>query len=185
MNIKTTLSLADFAQMESMEKEYYGPEFITDYNEAFDWYTRFSFTTMAIEDQGRIVGFLDLFPITQETFDLISQGIFNDKNLTAYNIMDIRKTDLAQVNLFLSCIVIDRAYRKTDALKILLRCYVDYYNAFISRGILIDEIITDNVTHEGERFSKKIGFRKIRSTNHNSVVYGQKYAEFSRTITEL
>jgi len=171
--------------MESMEKEYYSPEFIADYNEAFDWYNRFSFTTMAIEDQGRIVGFLDLFPITRKTFDLISQGTFNDKNLTAENILDIRKTDLAPVNLFLSCIVIDKAYRKTEALKILLKAYVDYYNACISRGIIIDQIITDNVTLEGERFSAKIGFRKILDTNHSSVVYCQSYNEFSLKVTGL
>jgi len=185
MQIKRALTIEDFKQMEAMEKEYYSSDFIADYHDAFDWYHALSFTTMAIEDQGKIIGFVDLFPVTATIFELIKGGNFNDKNLKTHDIIDLHIAKTGRYNLFLSCVVIDRSYRGTQALKILLEAYVDFYHGYASQGIDFDEIITDNVTHEGERFSERLGFKMLLESDHETVVYCQKYRDFSEAVNRL
>ena len=185
MQIRRTLTIEDFKQMEAMEKEYYSTDFIADYHDAYDWYNVLSFTTMAIEDQGKIIGFMDLFPVTAPIFGLIKRGVFNDKNLKTHDIIDLHKAKTGCFNLFLSCVVIDRNYRGTQALKILLESYVDFYNGYASQGIEFDEIITDNVTHEGERFSERLGFKMLLESDHKTVVYCQKYRDFIEAVNRL
>ncbi len=185
MNIKSDLTLDDFLKMAAIEKKYYSADYIADYREAFDWYSKFSFTTKAVEDQGEIVGFLDLFPISKEIFKLLEQGRFNDKNLTTGDIIDIQSLDSGKINLFLCCVVIEKNYRKTDALKMLLNAYADFYKSFQDLGISIDWIITDNVTPEGERFSQKLGFKKLMESDHKTVVYRQKFKEFLKAVEAL
>ena len=185
MKIKKKLTIADFMEMEAMEKQYYSSDYIADYKDAYDWYAKLNFTSMAIFDQGKIIGFLDLFPVKEPIFDLLKKGMFNDKNLKTEDIVDIRKIKGGRYNLFLCCIVIDKAYRSTNALKILLKTYVDYYQSFFTQGISFDEVITDNVTVEGERFSEKLGFKKLLKSDHGSVVYCHKFKDLCEVVKNL
>lgn len=194
MEIKDKLNIADFKEMQAMEKQYYNSDYIADYKDAFDWYENFSFTTMAIEDQGKIIGFLDLFPVKESIFYSLKKGMYNDKNLKTEDIvdigkikdmMDIKKIKDVQYDLFLCCIVIDKAYRKTDAVKLLLKTYMNFYQSFSTQGISFDEVITDNVTIEGERFSEKLGFKKLLKSDHGSVVYGHKFKDLCEIVNNL
>jgi hypothetical protein len=48
-----------------------------------------------------------------------------------------------------------------------------------------DEIITNNVTHEGERFSERMGFKMLLESDHKTVVYCQKYKDFIKAVNRL
>lgn len=185
MKIKKKLTIADFMEMEAMEKQYYNSDYIADYKNAFDWYEKFSFTSMAIFDEGKIIGFLDLFPVKEPIVDLLKKGMYNDKNLKTEDIVDIRKIKEGQFNLFLCCIVIDKAYRKSDASKLLLKTYMNFYQSFLTQGISFDEVITDNVTVEGERFSEKLGFKKLLKSDHGSVIYCHKFNDLCEVVKNL
>jgi len=171
MHIKKNLTEQDFIEMEALEKRYYSEEYIADYHDAHDWYTDLPFTTVAAEDQGKIIGFLELFPVSDKVFALLKEGAFNDKYLEKSEIIDVSRPVGSPVNLFFSCIVIDEAYRKTDTLKMMLKYYAAFYSSLAADGLDIENVIIDNVTEDGERFSGRMGFERLTESDHGTVVY--------------
>lgn len=172
IKILNEMNYEHFKIMMLLEKEYYSEEFITPVDEAYNWYKKFPNTTVAATDGERIVGFVNLFPIKKEIFELILVGKFNDQNLTLNHIESFNSE---RFNMFLSCIVVKKEYRKMGLAKKLLQSAVMQYESISDR---CDWIIVDNVTEEGERFSEKYGFSFVCHSTHNSKVYIQPYKDF-------
>lgn len=188
MKIKENLTLADFKKMKVLESKFYEDEFITPYEEVYDWYSKFDFSIRIVEDKGQVVGFLNLFPINDDIFNLLKKGEFNDKYLKTSHIVNIENLNSSKhqsgINLFLSCILIDADYRKTNALKLLLEEYSKYYSE-VEEKITVNNVITDNVTESGARFSKRLGFDKIVDSNHESEVFMIDFQKFKENIAAL
>lgn len=181
MEIKQKLTLEDFKTMKKLEEKYYDDEFITPYEEVYEWYNTYDYSIRAVEEDGEVIGFLNLFPIKDEIFNLLKQGKFNDKYLEKDHIVDIYNKDKNEINLFLSCILIDDKYRKTNALQLLLEEYVKYYSE-LEKSVVIKYVITDNVTESGARFSERLGFTKIIDSNHDSKVYATTFNDLKMNI---
>lgn len=188
MKIKKNLTLEDFKKMKVLESKFYEDEFITPYEEVYDWYSKFEYSIRIVEDKGQVVGFLNLFPIKDEIFNLLKSGEFNDKYLKTDHIVDLKNLDLNKcqngINLFLSCILIDADYRKTNALKLLLEEYAKYYSK-VEERVTINNVITDNVTESGARFSRRLGFNKVTDSNHESEVFMINFQKLKENIAEL
>ena len=184
MIFKDNLTLEDFKKMSDLESKYYDESHITPYEEAYRCYLSFPWSNKALWDNDILIGFLDLYPIKNDLFNQIKAGVFNDKNAGLDDVLDIFNNCDEKINMFLSCIVIDKEYRKTGALKKLLKEQIDFYK---DQGVFfnVSSIITDNVTKQGEGFSKRIGLTKVIETDHNSVVYIGDYMEFVKRIEEL
>lgn len=176
IKIKEHLTIDDFKVMMQLEKMYYNEEFIAPYNEAFKWYQTYPYTVMVVEDAGQIIGFMNLFPIKNAVVSKIKQGTFNDKYLTTNDIVNIYLPNVSCSSLFLSCVVIHENYRKSSALQLLLKTYATFYSEF--EGMRFEDVITDNVTSEGESFSNKLRFKKVCETDHNSVIYEGSFSDF-------
>lgn len=181
MKIKEKLELQDFKNMKKLEKKYYDDEFITPYEETYEWYNTYDYSIRAVEDDGEVIGFINLFPIKDEIFNLLKQGDFNDKYLETKHVVDIYNEEETEINLFLSCVLIDDKYRKTNALQLLLEEYVKYYSKLEER-VKINYVITDNVTESGARFSERLGFSKVIDSSHNSKVYMTTFNYFKTNI---
>lgn len=185
MNFRENLTLDDFKDMHHLEAKYYDESHITPYQEAYRWYLAFPWSNAALYEQGKLVGFLDLFPVDEDLYFKIAEGEFSDADLKAEDMIDIGTPQKGVLHMFLCCIVIDEAYRKTDALKLLLQKQVDFYKPFIENGLQIEKIITDNVTQAGDRFSTRLGFSKHRESTHGSTINVGDYADFTRRIEGL
>lgn len=180
MQIKLKKNLQDFIQMEKLELKYYSEEHVTPHKEAYEWYKAFPKTDVALEENGKIVAFMDLIPIKDEVFNTIKKGRFNDKYLTTEDMVDLDQLKLGEtVNLLLSCVVVDEAFRKSNAIKIMIREHLKNFEGYINKGVIFDSIITSNVTKQGERFSSGMGFNRIGSSGHNSVLYISKFEKFA------
>lgn len=177
MKIKKNLIIEDFIHMEELEKMYYDEEFIAPYEEAYEWYKSKEYSVIVVEDNHKIVGFMNIFPIKKWVFNELKKGTFNDKYLTPNEIIDFNTCEGGIYNLFLSCVVIHSDYRKSEALNMILKAYAQYYSD-IRKDIELQYIITDNVTKEGERFSERLGFSKVIDSEHESVVYMGKVGDF-------
>lgn len=179
MRIKKNFVMQDFIDMYNLEKRFYSEERITPPDETFQWYQRYPNFSTVVEDKGKIIGFFDLFPIKDTMFQQLKEGVFNDSELGVDSIEDIQTMKAGEkVNMYLCCVVVDENYRKTDALKIMMKAQIEYYKQFTDRGIEIEFIITDNVTSSGENFSRRMGFTKLTDTIFHSVIYMQKYSDF-------
>ena len=193
LRLLSNLTLADFEQMAALEARCYGSEFIAPAEEAHAWYQRFPYTTVALGVDagshegcapGRIIaGFVNLFPVIDEVYTALRAGQFNDAELTVGQIADIaavRPADepagaAAPLHMFLSCIALEPQYRGKGLARRLLVAATNQYRGVESQ---IDAIVTDNVTPEGVRFSRRYGFELVGPSNHGSQVFAQPYARF-------
>lgn len=184
MKLKKSLTLEDFKRMKKLEEKYYDQEFITPYEEAYKWYKKYSYSIRAIEVDDKVIGFINMFPINDRVYRLLKQGQFNDKYLEIEDLINLETYEEKELNLFLSCILIDEKYRKTEALTLILNEYSNTYKE-VNKKFKIKKVITDNVTDGGSNFSKRLGFEKVIDSNHDSIVYETAFEDFIKNIEVL
>lgn len=186
MNIKKIKTLNDFIYMEQLELKYYSEEHVTPHQEAYLWHLSNPNTGFVLEDDGRIAAFSDILPVKPDIFGQIVRGTLNDKYLTTEDMVSMEALRAGDsVNLLLSCILVDDDYRGTDALKLLLNAHLDYYRQYRDKGIYIDSVATSNVTKAGERFSDRMGFKRIGKSEHHTVLYQTSFADFDRQVRNM
>lgn len=206
LRVLGALDMGRFEEMERLEAGCYGPEFIAPAAEAYAWYLRLPDSTVALADgAGAVVGFVNMFPVTDGVYRALRAGTFNDADLKASDVVDVSglaagpgpKSEGAPtsgpqpgsegvptsgpLHMFLSCIVVERAHRGGEVARALLREAVARYERIEG---LVDEIVTDNVTPEGVRFSRRWGFAPVCASDHASQVFAQPYAVFVRRVRE-
>ena len=179
--MEKTLGREHVLQMERLEQTFYGAEYITPAEESYACYIRYPYSTVAASDGGRIVGFLNLFPVREDVFRGILRGTYNDSGLTAADIVDLDRDGDEPLHMFLSCIAVEAAYRRRGLTDALLLAAVEQYAPAERR---CDLLVTDNVTEAGGRFSKRLGLRFVTKTDHASAVYAGRYADFARRVRE-
>lgn len=188
---------ADFEQMEALEARCYDPCFITPAAEAYAWYLRCPESTVALACAGRVVGLANLMPVDDEVFAALRAGTFNDAEMTADQMLTPAEvlaragerpagggqpacTDQpARAHMFLSCIAVDEAWRGRGLARVLLREAAERYRPIEH---LVDAIVTDNVTPDGERLSRRLGFAHVCASDHGSQVYARDYQGFVRLL---
>ena len=191
LEVLDDLTLDDFEAMARLEARYYGEDYITPAAEAFAWYRRFPDTTVAVGDRrGRIAGFVNLFPVRDGVYAALRAGTFNDRDLTVDDMVVPGEGGRAPaadpapraLHMFLSCIVVDEAYRHGGAVShALLREAVRRYGLVEGRA---DAVLVDTVTSEGARFARRWGFAPVCASDHGSQVFEQPYADFARRVRE-
>ena len=179
ISILKTLTHEHFEQMMDLEKQYYSEEYITPAEEAFRWYQHYPFTIVAAGNEKEIAGFVNLFPVTEEVFESLKAGKFNDHNLTFKDIVDFHVHSPQSINMFLSCIVVKEEYRKQGLPLRLLQAAILPYKEVLDR---CQWIITDNVTKKGEAFSEKYGLSFHCHSNHGSKIYLGKFRDFVNAV---
>lgn len=186
MRIKEQKTQDDFRYMEQLELKYYSEEHVTPWEEAYRWHLANPKTGFVLEDGGRIAGFSDILPLDRALTDQILQGTYDDKYLTAEDLISMEELQPGtRVDLLLSCIVIDDDYRQTDALKILLNAHLDYYRQFSEKGIFIHRVVTSNVTKAGEGFSERMGFMRVGTSAHHTAIYRTTFEEFDHQVRNI
>ena len=164
------LNMQHFHEMEALELQFYDAEFIAPAEETWRWYEQHPHSTIAAEADGRLVGFVNLFPVKPEVYRAILSGEFNDHFM---EVSDLAPLDASPLHMFLSCVVVHRDYRHQGIIRLLLRAAVQSYAGKPCAGI-----VTDNVTEDGCRFSERFGFRFLRESDHQSRIYEQSWQEF-------
>lgn len=183
MRIKQTLTLNDFHSMFELEKLYYDEEHITPAEQSYLWYKMRPHSIMAVEDDNQIIAFMCLFPIPDDIVTAIELGIYNDASMTYEDIMCESDLHVGQpYTLFLSCIVIHKQYRKSNAKFLLLNAYKNYYESLSDKGIRFDSVISDNITEAGLKFSRRMGLSPLTQSDHDSTIVKGTYQEFISKI---
>lgn len=183
---KSPRTFEECVALSKLESRYYDSSHITPPEESFEIAKRFPWSEAVLlddENEDRVIGFLDLFPVSHAFSDRLKSGSYNDCALTPEDLLDPETTPPGAYPLFLCCIVIDDAYRGQGALSLLFQHQLLVLHAFTSRGITFSEVITDNVTELGERFSLRLGFQKVCDTQFGSKIYAGSYESLERVVT--
>ena len=92
IHIIPQLTRQHFLEMEALELRFYGEEFITPPEEAWHWYTRHPHSAVAAEMNGRLAGFVNLFPVQPEVYQALREGRFNDHFMVLDDVADMTVT---------------------------------------------------------------------------------------------
>ena len=164
------LTLQHFHEMEALELQFYDAEFITPAVESWRWYKLYPHSTVAAEVDGKLAGFVNLFPVQPEVYRELRAGRFNDHFMELEHVAPLSQQPL---HMFLSCILVGRQFRKMGLTRQLLQAAVQPYAALPCVGV-----VTDNVTEDGCRFSERYGFTHLCHSEHGSEVYEQSWPDF-------
>ena len=164
------LTLQHFRDMEALELQFYAAEFITPAEESWSWYDLHPHSTVAAEVDGKLAGFVNLFPVQPAIYEALRAGQFNDHFMELEHVAPITQQPL---HMFLSCILVDRQFRKRGLTRQLLQAALRPYAALPCVGV-----VTDNVTAEGCAFSERYGFTRLRASDHDSWIYEQNWESF-------
>lgn len=175
-NIIPQLTLQHFLDMEQLELQYYDAEFITPAEEAWQWYRIYPNTTVAAEVNGRLAGFVNLFPVQKAVYKALQEGRYNDHYMKQE---DVASPADSPLHMFLSCVLVDENFRGRGILRQLLQAAVQQYGEADCVGV-----ITDNVTADGCRFSERFGFTRRCRSDHQSWVYEHSWQEFRKSVNE-
>lgn len=176
---KTVLSVSpeeftydDIFESYQIEQLVLPPNLIASATTTFDWFKYNPLTMIGAKDAatGKLIGFFNTLPVTDDLFEQIKSGDFDDTN---FSLKQIRQYDIPGFyKLYLSSFCIHPAYNTTTAFKIIYTSFVDFLlNMATEREIFISEIIADGVTLKGASLCECIGMNKIKSTTHNSNLY--------------
>lgn len=136
------------------------------------WYEYNQLTMIGARDSEtqKLVGFFNTLPISDNLFEQIKKGSFDD---TAISIDDIRQYDMPGFyKLYLCSFCINPAYNSTAAFKIIYTGFIDFLLDLATElEIFISDIIADGVTQKGENLCQSIGMTKVTTSNHKSNVY--------------
>lgn len=186
MYFKSNLTLKDFQAMEAIERQYYPQNFIAPAESSYAWYLHWPNSVLAAFKEDQIVGFMNLFPISKTLYAQILEGSFNDAGLTKDDIRipePVEKESDSPYPLFLSCVAIDSQHLNKGIARALITAYLKVYEGYEELGFVFDNIITDNVTEAGLKFSKAIGLTPIRQSNHNSWICVGTYESLKRSLS--
>lgn len=176
----TALTEADFVEMAEIERRYYGDEAITDPSEAYDWYRAYPRSTLAVRADGKIAGFVNLFPLKHEVFLRYAAGEVNDKYLIKEDLTD--ESESAKFGMQLSCVAVLPEYRGTGLALRLVAAAAETYATGSARGL---KILCDTATPAGAALSKRLGLKYACKTHHGTALYMGRYATFYKRLAAL
>jgi len=167
-----TLSREDFDDMHEIDTLVLRSDLIASANIAFAWYEYNAYSHIAIRSQAtrKVVGYITLFPITEDLFQQIKKGDFKDNDLSTAN---IRRYDMPDFYiLYIACVAIHPKYHNTKAFSFLYRAAIQMLlDLAVEREVYITEIITEASTLQGEKLCKIVGLQKTLETNIDTSLY--------------
>ncbi len=186
--VKKDLTLEDYREMQGLEADYYTEDYITPAEEAARWAGHNPWAGVVLTCGNEIVGFLDVLPVGESVFNQIAAGTLNDREMTTEHFLSqemLFQQGGEPRHLFFSCAVVRRDYRGTDALKYLLKAYLDQLHTLLERGVVFQKVAGDCVTEEGERFSRKIGLSYQCESDHGTRIYTGTFSDFLERLRAL
>jgi hypothetical protein len=168
----------------NIEKLLLPPELIAGPEMTKDWFSHNNLTLLGSRDKetGKLIGFIHTLPVTDDLFNKISSGDFDD---TIISNSDIRQYDIPGFyKLYMSSICVHPKYNGSIAFKVM---YDEFINMLLTlaqeNGIYISEILADGVTPKGRVLCESIGMIKHCISTHGTQVY--KALLFPPSMTTL
>lgn len=166
------ISFDDMVEANTIEKLVFPPELIAGSNMTKLWYDHNNFTLLGVRDKAteKLIGFFHTLPVSEELFNRISSGNFDD---TTFLPDDIRQYDIPGFyKLYISSVCVHPQYNSSAAFKLMYDQFIEML-IFLARDneIYISEIIADGVTPKGKMLCESIGMTKHCISVHNTPVY--------------
>ena len=170
LTIANKLSFKDHIRMAEIERFYWDKSLISSPEVTLSWYNHNPETVVAVRDTktGLLAGHLSLIPVDDEIYYKIRSGNYID---TEIHVNHIERYDHpGKYKLYCCALAIDPKHKGGIAFKMIAKEYLKKFNSLKEKGISFTDIISDNLTLEGEKFSKVFGMKLINLSSHGSKI---------------
>lgn len=166
------LTYSDFVDMYEIDKKVMREDLIADTETTYSWFKHNNYTHIAVRDvnSSKVVGYFSILPITNDIYNKITCGDFQDKDFTPDAIEQYIFSNFYRI--YIAGVGIDPGYQNTGAFIKLYNALIDLFLSLArDREIYISEILAEASTKQGEKFCKMVGMKKVCSTNSDTDVY--------------
>lgn len=123
-------------------------------------------------DKNRMVGYLCFLPITDNLYDeIIQANNLHDDDILPEDITGFYN----KVNLYLISIAIIPQFQDTEVIKEMTVAFFSLLKKMREDNICINNIIASTVTKDGEKYLKRLNFRKLKSIDDEYALYHINY----------
>jgi len=176
----------DIIETYNIEKLVLPPKLIAGPEMTKDWFSHNNLTLLGSRDEktGKLIGFIHSLPVTDDLFNQISCGNFDD---TIISTSDIRQYDMPGFyKLYMSSICVHPKYNGSIAFKIMYDTFIEMLLTLAHENeIYISEILADAVTPRGKVLCESIGMKKHCISIHDTQVYRAQLIPPSMTTLKL
>lgn len=166
------LAYKDFIDMYEIDQKVMRNDLIADIETTYAWFKYNQYTHIVVRDtfSHKTIGYFSVLPITEEIYEKIITGDFQDKDFTEDAIKQYVFPDFYRV--YIAGVGIDPAYQNTGAFVKLYNALIDMFISLAKeREIYISEVLAEASTKQGEKFCKMVGMRKITNTPNDTDIY--------------
>lgn len=158
-------------QMLLLDSESFCTADSSTYETCMAWYEKNpDIYTILLNDEEKVIGYINFAPLTQTAYDLFRQGRKFDMQLSKADILPFAKNSV--LNCLFMSIVIHPKYRHTDAIKKITKAFYEKIERFKKdKNITIKTILADCVSADGARYLSNQGFTPLLKTSKNSFLY--------------
>lgn len=158
-----------------IDSQYYTDELTGQLKICLDWYYEDNYIYIfVINEENKVIGYINSMLVDKETFNSILQGNFIDMNISKESIIQAFMPGV--YNMYFCSIAIDNNYKKYKN-KIFKLLYNGFFQKLLNlaeEGCFIEEIVADAVTHEGKNLAESFNLKEVLSTSHDSRIYHAK-----------
>jgi len=176
----------DILETYNIEKLVLPPGLIAGPEMTKEWFSHNNLTLLGSRDRktGKLIGFIHSLPVTDDLFNQISSGNFDD---TIISNSDIRQYDIPGFyKLYMSSICVHPKYNGSIAFKVMYDEFIELLLTLAQENeIYISEILADGVTPKGKVLCESIGMIKHCISIHNTQVYRALLIPPSMTTLKL
>ena len=141
-----------------------------------------------LSNQEKIVGYINVAPVTDEGYEKIKSGQIWDIDITEDYVLPYEFP--GTYYLYFSSIVIHPDYRNAGLVKRFIDAFVAKIIELYNNEIYFSAIVGDAITPEGEKFGILFGMKKITESDHKSKIYEvslmpPKFNKSSKALAKL
>lgn len=118
---------------------------------------------------GRVVAYILVMAVTEQTYDKLVSGDFIDVNMKASDVVvPDRKGDYC---LYISSMVVDRNFRKGIPGLMLFRHFRERLENYEKEGVHFSKVAADILSSDAEMIALHFGLTCLRESCHNSKIF--------------
>jgi|GEM_PF-2615226 len=122
---------------------------------------------------GKIVAFINTYPITESFYEKILSGNFDDTKITTEDIMQYNQPGFYK--MYISSLCIHPKYNRTAAFGVVYKALAEMIASLAKdKDVYISEMVADCATRKGAIICENIGMKKCVGTSHGTTVYKLK-----------
>lgn len=182
MRLTSDITLAQTRSADLVEARYYGADHIAGWEKSWEWQRLFPWMSCYVVEGDRVFGMLDLFPVHWDYFRRLLAGETDTDALTPSDIVDLRKDKPGSYPMLLLTVILAEECRGEGWLRRMFLDRVAFFESLEARGFSFPEVVTENFTEDGRRFSESRGFRLVAEQHRGGLVYAMPWAPFTASF---